>query len=113
DDDLGVVIGKTAVELDSRRASVRGMETTMGNLIADALRAAVGADVAVTNGGGIRGDKTYPADSQLTRKDILGELPFGNVAVLLELKGADLRAALENGVSQVADGAGRFPQVSG
>jgi len=49
----------------------------------------------------------------LTRKDILTELPFGNVAVLLEISGADLRAALEEGVSLVEDVAGRFPQVSG
>jgi 5'-nucleotidase/UDP-sugar diphosphatase len=33
--------------------------------------------------------------------------------VLIELSGADLLAALENGVSQVEDMAGRFPQVSG
>jgi 5'-nucleotidase/UDP-sugar diphosphatase len=30
-----------------------------------------------------------------------------------ELSGADVVAALENGVSQVENGAGRFPQVSG
>ena len=43
----------------------------------------------------------------------MSELPFGNVTVLLEAKGSDLLAALENGVSQVEDGAGRFPQISG
>ena len=67
----------------------------------------------MSNGGGIRGDRTYPADTVLTRKDILTELPFGNVTVLAEISGAGLLAALENGVSQVEDGAGRFPQVSG
>ena len=113
DKELGVVIGKTTVELDSRRGSVRSTDTNLGNLFADALRAGVGADVAIINGGGLRGDKTYPASSELTRKDILSELPFGNVTVLLEAKGSDLLAALENGVSQVEDGAGRFPQISG
>jgi hypothetical protein len=49
----------------------------------------------------------------LTRRDILQELPFGNPGVLVELSGADLLAALENGVSQVENKAGRFPQVSG
>jgi 5'-nucleotidase / UDP-sugar diphosphatase len=44
---------------------------------------------------------------------VLAELPFGNVTVLIELSGADVKAALENGVSQVESGAGRFPQVSG
>lgn len=113
DKELGAVIGKTMVELDSRRGSVRSADTNLGNLFADALRVGVNADLAIINGGGLRGDKIYPAGSELTRKDILGELPFGNVTVLLEVKGADVLAALENGVSQVEDGAGRFPQVSG
>ena len=59
----------------------------------------VGAEVGLTNGGGIRGDRTYEAGTALTRKDVLTELPFGNTVVLMELAGADLRAALENGVS--------------
>ncbi|MGO4728145.1 MULTISPECIES: bifunctional metallophosphatase/5'-nucleotidase [unclassified Inquilinus] len=113
-DALGVVIGKTAVELDSQRGSVRTRETTMGDLIADGVRwGTPGAQIAIINGGGVRGDRLIAAGTELTRKDILAELPFGNVAVLLELKGADIRAALESGVSQVEAVAGRFPQVSG
>ena len=113
DDELKVEIGTTATALDSRRATVRGEEAAIGNLIADAMREAVGADVAITNGGGIRGDREYPAGTKLTRGDIFAELPFGNKTVKLELTGADIRAALENGFSQVETGAGRFPQVSG
>jgi 2',3'-cyclic-nucleotide 2'-phosphodiesterase (5'-nucleotidase family) len=113
DAELDVAVGSTKVMLDSRRSSVRGGETTMGNLIADAMRKAVGAEVAITNGGGIRGDRTYEPGDTLTRKDVLSELPFGNVTVLLELSGADLLAALENGVSEVENKAGRFPHVSG
>ncbi len=113
DEALGVPVGPTEVALDSQRSSVRSMETNMGNLIADAIREAVDADVGLTNGGGIRGNKVYDPGTTLTRKDVLTELPFGNVVVLVEISGADLRAALENGVSQVEDGAGRFPQVSG
>lgn len=111
--ELDVAIGTTETPLDSRRASVRGQETAIGNLIADAMRAAVGADVAITNGGGIRGNKEYAAGTELTRRDILTELPFGNLNLLLKVPGEAIAAALENGVSQVADGAGRFPQVSG
>lgn len=111
--ELDVVIGKTGTALDSRRAVVRGEEAAIGNLIADAVRAAVDADIAITNGGGIRADKEYAAGSELTRRDIQSELPFGNVTVKLRLSGADVLAALENGFSQVESGAGRFPQVSG
>ena len=113
DQELAVPVGTTTALLDSRRSTVRTAESNFGNLIADAMRQSLGADVALMNGGGIRGDRTYDPGTVLTRKDVLTELPFGNVAVLLELSGADLLAALENGVSQVEDGAGRFPQVSG
>lgn len=111
--ELDVEIGKTSTELDSRRPAVRGGEAAIGNLIADAMRASTGADVALMNGGGIRANKLYAAGSTLTRRDVLAELPFGNVVVVVDLSGADLKAALENGVSAVEDGAGRFPHVSG
>ncbi len=111
--ELDVEIGVTETPLDSRRATVRGGEAAMGNLVADALKASVGADVAITNGGGLRADKQYQAGQKLTRRDILSEMPFGNTTVLLELTGEKLKAALENGVSQVRELGGRFPQVSG
>ncbi|ABC23283.1 bifunctional metallophosphatase/5'-nucleotidase [Rhodospirillum rubrum] len=111
--DLDQPLGVTTTELDSRRSVVRGAESTMGNLVTDAMRLATGAQAALTNGGGLRGDRLYNAGTALTRRDILAELPFGNVAVVLDLTGAQVKAALENGVSQIAQGAGRFPQVSG
>ena len=56
DTELNVEIGSTSVPMSSKRAVVRGEESAMGNLIADATRAKNGADVAITNGGGLRGD---------------------------------------------------------
>lgn len=106
-------VGVTQTELDSRRGQVRRRETAMGNLIADAVRDYVKADLAIVNGGGIRGDKIYAAGATLTRRDVANELPFTNTATLTELKGADILAALENGVSDVENNAGRFPQISG
>jgi 2',3'-cyclic-nucleotide 2'-phosphodiesterase (5'-nucleotidase family) len=111
--ELDVEIGTTTNELNSTRAVVRGEESAWGNIIADAMKGANGADVAVTNGGGIRGDKIYPAGTKLLRKDVFTELPFGNKTTVIELTGADLLAGLENGFSQIEQGAGRFPQVSG
>jgi 5'-nucleotidase / UDP-sugar diphosphatase len=113
DESLNVAIGVTTGPLDSRRNVVRGEESAMGNLIADAVRAAVGADIAIINGGGIRADREYEAGATLTRRDILTELPFGNVTVLTEVTGQQVLDALENGFSKVEEGAGRFPQVSG
>ncbi|MEO8242306.1 MAG: 5'-nucleotidase C-terminal domain-containing protein [bacterium] len=113
DDTLNVEIGTAETAMDSRRNVVRSEESAMGDLIADAMKAATGADVAIMNGGGIRADRTYDAGTKLTRRDILTELPFGNITQLTEIPGSQLLAALENGVSQVEKGAGRFPQVSG
>ncbi len=113
DDSLGVVVGTSETALDSRRNVVRSQESAMGNLIADAMREATGADIAITNGGGIRADRTYDAGTDITRGDVLAELPFGNVTVVTEIPGSQVLAALENGFSQVETGGGRFPQVSG
>jgi 5'-nucleotidase / UDP-sugar diphosphatase len=113
DETLGVEIGTSETALDSRRNVVRAEESSMGNLIADAMREETGADIALMNGGGIRGDRTYDAGAKLTRRDILTELPFGNVTQVTELPGSQVLLALENAVSQVEKGAGRFAQVSG
>jgi len=111
--ELDVTVATLAAPLDSRTAIVRSQEAAIGDLIADAMRAASGADIAITNGGGIRGNKQYPAGHQLTRRDILTELPFGNRTVVTRITGKEVKAALENGFSQMEQRAGRFPQVSG
>jgi len=112
DKELAIPIGETKVPLDARRKTVRTMESNFGDLIADAMREHTGADAAIANGGGIRTDSIY-GPGQLTRKDILAVLPFGNSVISVKVSGCDLKAALENGVSQVERVKGRFPQVSG
>jgi 2',3'-cyclic-nucleotide 2'-phosphodiesterase (5'-nucleotidase family) len=111
--ELDVAIGITTTPLDSRRATVRTGEAALGNFVADAMKEAVKADIAITNGGGLRGNKEYPAGHALTRKDVLTELPFGNRTVKLQVTGATIHSALENGFSDIENNAGRFPQVSG
>lgn len=110
--ELDVVIGRTSVPLDARNTAVRSAEAALGNLIADVMRQAVDADIAITNGGGIRSNSLFPA-GEIKLRDVLGWLPFNNVVVKVRLSGAAVRAALENGVSQVENQGGRFPQVSG
>ena len=110
---LDVRIGTTTVELDSRVAAVRTGEAAIGDLIADAMRAVAKADAALMNGGSIRGGKIYAPGATLTRRDIVAELPFDNRIVTMELSGADLRRAIENGLSAWPRASGRFPQVSG
>ena len=111
--EMDVPLGVTAVALDSRTATVRTREAAIGNIVADAMRAAARADVAITNGGGIRGGKLYAANTPISRRDVLAELPFGNRVVTVEIDGRALKAAIENGLSQLPNASGRFPQVSG
>ena len=111
--ELDVVLGTTEAPLDSRIASVRAREASFGSLVADAVRAGTGAEIGLMNGGGIRGDRLYPAGAQLTRRDILSELPFGNTTVLVAIDGATLREALENGYRDLGRNSGRFLQISG
>lgn len=111
---LSVPVGRTDVELDVRSADVRMKETNTADFIADTFRGALAADVAVVNGGSIRADTIIPPGI-LTKRDVLSILPFNNRVVKLQVSGALLRAALENGVSTAAEEVqpGRFPQVSG
>jgi 5'-nucleotidase/UDP-sugar diphosphatase len=111
--EMDVPLATTAVELDSRNATVRTREAAIGNLIADAMRISSKADVAITNGGGIRSGRVYSPGTKITRRDVLAELPFSNRVVTLESTGADIKGAIENGLSQLPNAGGRFPQVSG
>jgi 5'-nucleotidase len=112
--ELDKPLGRTAVELDARASSSRNRETNLGNLIADAFRQATGAEVALFNAGSIRANMTY-APGPLTKRDLVTMLPFETPVVKVEITGALLKAALENGVSQVVEEreSGRFPQISG
>jgi 5'-nucleotidase/UDP-sugar diphosphatase len=111
--EFDVAIAKTDVQLDSRTATVRTGEAAIGDLYADAIRAQTDADIAILNGGGLRGEKIYPPGSSITRRDVLLELPFRNHVAVLAISGKDVRAAIENGLSLLPRTAGRFPQVSG
>ncbi len=112
-DELAAPIATLDTDLDSRASIVRNAESTMADVIAQALRSETGADVAIINGGGIRGDRFYATGTTLVRKDIQSELPFANLAVEIEQTGQQIHDALENGVSLFQDKAGRFPQVDG
>lgn len=110
-------VAPAAAALDGDRESCRQRECTLGNLIADAMLAATreaGTQVALQNGGGIRA--SIPAGT-VTFGQVLEVLPFSNAVSTFRISGADLLAALENGVSQAESmqnpGTGRFPQVAG
>lgn len=111
--ELDIEIATLAAPLDSRTGVIRTQETAIGNLIADAIRAQTGARLAISNAGGIRANRQYPAGHRMTRRDVLSELPFGNATIMVEITGKDVKDAIENGLAPAPQGSGRFPVISG
>lgn len=107
---LSEKVGETAVDLVGERDFVRTGETNLGDFVTDAFRDATGADIAITNGGGIRASIQTGA---ITRKDLVTVFPFGNYVVTKEITGQALKDALEVGVASYPESLGGFPQVSG
>lgn len=103
-------VASTPVLLEGEREAVRCRETNLADLITDSMLHASGAEIAFTNGGGIRA--SIPA-GEITKGDVLTVLPFGNYIVTKQMLGADLLAALELGLTAYPETAGSFPQVGG
>ena len=107
------VVAQTTKPIGGEREVCRSQACEMGILVAEAMLDRVkeqGVTIAITNGGGLRAS----IDSgEVTMGEVLTVLPFQNTLSTFEIKGADMIAALENGVSEVEEGGGRFPQVAG
>jgi 5'-nucleotidase len=89
------------------------MECQMGNLVTDAMLDRVadqGIEIAIQNGGGLRASIDA---GDVTMGEVLTVLPFQNTLSTFFVSGETIVAALENGVSKMEEGAGRFPQVAG
>lgn len=107
------VVASAAEAIEGNRDVCRVEECSMGNLVADAMLDRVadqGVTIAIANSGGLRASIDA---GEITMGEVLTVLPFQNTLSTFQISGAGLMAALENGVSQVEEGAGRFPQVSG
>lgn len=107
------VVAEIPAGIDGSRETCRVEECAMGDVVADAMLDRVkgqGVTIALQNGGGLRASI---GGGTVTMGDVLSVLPFQNTLSTFNMTGAGIVAALENGVSQVEDGAGRFPQVAG
>lgn len=89
---------------------VRITETNLGNLIADAFRTVLDADIAYFNGGGIR---SHISAGDITYNDLLNVMPFNNTGVVVEVTGQTIVEMLEVAVSMWPEEDGAFPHVSG
>lgn len=113
DRDLGTVIAKNNVKLDSgfgENHHARYEESNIGNLIADAYKNHFNTEIAFMNGGGIRAN-IESGDFRL--RDAVSILPFSNKVGAFKYSGKTIVEALEHGVSSVDKKAGRFLQVAG
>lgn len=105
-----VVVGETHVNLDGERQNVRTGETNLGDMITEGMLWKTGADIAFTNGGGIRA--SIPV-GEITVGDVISVLPFGNYVVTKEMKGSEIIEALELGISDYPATKGAFPHIAG
>lgn len=119
------VIGSTAVKLNGPThaagspgnyvTGVRNAETGLGNLVADAMRFAGQADVAIQNGGGIR--TSIGAAGPVSVGDTFNILPFTNLVKRAPAMTAEqLKDILEHGFAASNPSGlpqGRYPQIAG
>jgi 5'-nucleotidase len=106
-------VAEIDADIDGSRETCRAQECAMGSLVADAMLERVqgqGVTIALQNGGGLRASI---GAGEVSMGDVLAVLPFQNTLSTFNIPGSGLVAALENGVSQVEEGGGRFPQVAG
>lgn len=107
------VVAHVPADIDGSRETCRTQECPMGSLVADAILDRVkgqGVTIALQNGGGLRASI---GAGDVSMGDVLAVLPFQNTLSTFNIPGSAIVAALENGVSQVEEGGGRFPQIAG
>jgi len=107
---LNQAIGKTEVFLVGNRSSVRsGNETNLGRLIAYNMAAGSRSDIAILNGGAIRGNIK---NGEITSNDVYTALPFPDAVVKMNLSGEDILTVLQSG-AELQPGSGGKLQTSG
>ncbi|MBV7504139.1 5'-nucleotidase C-terminal domain-containing protein [Bacillus sp. sid0103] len=109
------VVGTAAVPLVGGNPPARVGETNLGNFVADGMLAKAktinpNTLIALQNGGGVR--VTLPAGN-ITLANVFTVLPFGNALGIMDLKGDEIKTALEYSVKDAPAAFGGFLQVSG
>lgn len=117
--EIGVTIKEDLVsprKSDTSAVSVRNSETVLGNIITDGMLAKAKkytdkkVVMAMQNGGGIRA--AIPAGN-ITTGQVITVLPFGNTLALMDVTGAELKAAFEHSVKEAPEENGGFLHISG
>ncbi|MEC1177220.1 5'-nucleotidase C-terminal domain-containing protein [Metasolibacillus meyeri] len=117
--EIGVTLAETLANprtSENSLESVRNNETALGNIITDGMLAKTQqytdkpVIMALYNGGSIRAE--IPAGN-ITVGQVIHVLPFGNTLALMDVTGAELKAAFEVSVKDAPQESGGFLQVAG
>ena len=91
------IAARVVTELEASLPKPRRGGFAIGRIIADAQRALTGADIAITNNGGIR----RPLGAgPVTFRDLFELQPFGNTIQILDVSGETLLRTLEQGIRE-------------
>lgn len=107
------VVAQSEVSLIAEEGGVRVCrlrETNLGDLVADAYRYGMNADIGWVNGGGIRANLPI---GPITQNQLFAVNPYSNAMCLIRVTGRDILNALETAVREYPRAEGCFPQVSG
>jgi len=85
-DQLGLVVGYSSVELDGLFSTVRNTESNLGSFLCDLLREEYNADVAFLNSGTFRSNCVHPS-GEINIKMIKTILPMPDKNVMLRMPG--------------------------
>ncbi|MER2120414.1 MAG: 5'-nucleotidase C-terminal domain-containing protein [Solibacillus sp.] len=117
--EIGVTLAQDLVsprKSETSAVSVRNSETVLGNIITDGMLAKAKqytdkkVVMALQNGGGIR--SAIPAGN-ITTGQVITVLPFGNTLALMDVTGAELKAAFEHSVKSAPEENGGFLHIAG
>lgn len=108
------LIAHASAPLEGRDAASRFRESSLGDLVTDAMRVGTGSDVALITSGTMRIDQVLPAGA-ITNYELESIFLFADESHVLTfpITGKRLRELLEHSFSDGVWGHGGFAQVSG
>ncbi len=107
---LETSIATSETFLNGERNDIRSKETSMGDLVADAMRWYGRSYVAAINSGTIRSSIQA---GEITLNDVYAVLPFQDDLVRMEVEGRSLYELMEGSYAHLGTGSGGLLQISG
>lgn len=107
---LAQEVGYSEIEIHGERTEARLGEVLIGDFVTDTLIEVTGADIAVINGGAIRGSI---GPGTVTANDVYTALPFENFIQTKRVTGQMIWDLMQASVSYIPAADGSYLQVSG